>query len=250
MGLSATVKVGCCGFQTSRKRYYESLGLVEIQRTFYKLPKIETARKWREEAPDTFEFTVKAWMALTHDPKSRIWGKTGLPCDESYGLLKPTERNFEVWERFREVVKELGAEVVIFQSPPSFRATEENLNNADAFFSAISGEFRLGWEIRDESWLKDEHFQRILENHGITHVVDVMYERPTYGEFRYYRLHGAREGRRIKYSYRYTDEDLSKLLGIVREFLLEDNYVLFNNSYYSFENAVQFKRMIEGYHSK
>ncbi len=239
------IKIGCCGFQTSKSKYFENFRLVEIQKTFYRPPKLSTLDKWRKEAPENFEFTVKAWMALTHDPRSRIWDKTGLPREEGYGLLKPTMKNFDVWDEFKEVAKRLDARIIVFQSPPSFKATKENISNADNFFSSIRGEFEIVWEVRDESWFSSEEFPLILEKNEISHVVDPFYETPIYGKIRYYRLHGSRKGKKIVYSYKYTREDLFNLINLIKKFLLEENYVLFNNSYYSFENALQLKEMIQ-----
>ena len=62
------VKVGCCGFSVSMKKYFEKLKLVEVQKTFYEPPKIETAKKWKNSAPEGFEFTLKAWQVITHPP--------------------------------------------------------------------------------------------------------------------------------------------------------------------------------------
>ena len=244
MGIPATVKVGCCGFQVSRKRYYEKLKLVEVQKTFYKPPKIETVRKWRKEAPGDFEFTVKAWMAFTHDPRSGIWAKTGLPKDDSYGLLRPSRENFSLWDEFRVLLRELGTNVVVFQSPPSFRFDEVNLANAREFFSTISGEFTFAWEVREAGWFKSPQFRDLLEDLGISHVVDPMYEEPVYGKIRYYRLHGRREGKRIIYSHNYERTELERLKELVERWSLRENYVLFNNSYFSFENAVQFQELL------
>lgn len=50
--------VGCCGFPVARERYYKTFRAVEIQQTFYEPLQDETARKWRQRAPDGFLFTV------------------------------------------------------------------------------------------------------------------------------------------------------------------------------------------------
>jgi len=88
------VRVGCCGFPVSRKRYYESFRVVEVQQTFYKLPSRETLERWRREAPPDFEFTVKAWQVVTHPPSSPTWRKAGLKPEpgkeDRYGFLRPT----------------------------------------------------------------------------------------------------------------------------------------------------------------
>jgi uncharacterized protein YecE (DUF72 family) len=65
--------------------------LVEIQSTFYEIPaRIETVKKWREEAPRDFEFTIKAFQVITHDSKSptykRLKRKFGNP--KNYGFFK------------------------------------------------------------------------------------------------------------------------------------------------------------------
>jgi uncharacterized protein YecE (DUF72 family) len=55
------VKIGCCGFAVGMKDYFRQFKLVEVQQTFYKIPRLETALRWREAAPTDFEFTLKAW---------------------------------------------------------------------------------------------------------------------------------------------------------------------------------------------
>lgn len=53
--------VGCCGFPISKSKYYKHFNIVELQHTFYQpQSKIETIRKWREDAPKEFEFILKA----------------------------------------------------------------------------------------------------------------------------------------------------------------------------------------------
>ncbi|GFO96643.1 hypothetical protein ig2599ANME_0832 [groundwater metagenome] len=70
--------VGCCGFPTSLEKYFQTLRLVEVQKTFYKPPMLSTATKWRESAPKNFEFTVKAWQLITHLPESPTYKKANL----------------------------------------------------------------------------------------------------------------------------------------------------------------------------
>lgn len=43
-------KVGCCGFAMVRAEYYRRFPVVEIQQTFYDLPRIQRAERWRREA--------------------------------------------------------------------------------------------------------------------------------------------------------------------------------------------------------
>ena len=48
------IKVGCCGWAKSQKEYFENFPVIELQQTFYKLPDLKTAQKWREKAPKDF----------------------------------------------------------------------------------------------------------------------------------------------------------------------------------------------------
>ncbi len=242
------VLVGCCGFSVSRKRYFESLNSVEIQRTFYKLPRESTAEKWRREAPPGFTYTLKAWAALTHSPGSLIWRKSGISC-EGCGDLRPTEANFRAWSMVLKIARALEATFVVFQSPPSFSKTDERVRDLGDFFSSIERDgMRLGWEPRHESWWAEREFlTSLMDELDLTHIVD-----PTVGEpldsgpVAYFRLHGRWEGRRIVYNHQYSEDELSKVLEAVRRELerRERVYVMFNNGRFMFEDALRFLSML------
>ncbi len=246
------VKVGCCGWaiKGGRKAYFKEFSLIELQSTFYKLPRPETARKWRTEAPDDFEYTLKAWQVITHPASSPTWRKARLKIDESirsrYGFLKPTEENFKAWERTLEICKILKAQICVFQTPPSFRPSEENLENLKAFFSSISRDgIQLAWEPRGVWNQKPDLIRKICDELDLIHVVDLLKRWPLSShEIAYVRLHGL--GGEINYRYKYTEKDLRELLRRVFK-LLESKalvYVLFNNIYMG-EDAKRFKQMIE-----
>ena len=144
------VKIGCCGFPVARKKYFQSFNLVEIQETFYRLPRLKTSMRWREEPPSDFEFSVKCWQAVTHPPTSPTWRKAGISIEaakfDSYGLLKPTKENLEAWDRTREICKSLNSRICVVQCPPQFRCTAENVNNTRRFFNAIARNgLRIAW---------------------------------------------------------------------------------------------------------
>lgn len=234
------IKVGCCGWAVrgGKQAYYKSFNIIELQETFYKLPRIETVKTWREEAPSNFEFTVKAWQAVTHPVSSPTWKKAGIkvPAEKAdrYGHLRPTEEVFDAWEKTLEVCKALSAKVCVIQTPPSFGLTDENLKNARDFFSSITrGNVILAWEPRG-NW--NEHLdvvKEICDDNGLVHVVDIFRRRPVSERpIGYIRLHGIGRGE-VNYRYKYTNEDLSKLKEEVLsiEERGKEVYVLFNNIY-------------------
>ena len=248
------VKVGTCGWSArgGRKAYFKFFNVVELQSTFYRVPRESTVVKWRNDSPPDFDFTVKAWQAITHPPSSPTWRRSGVVVPpelaDRYGFFRPTDEVYEAWKLVRRVCELLRAEVCIFQTPPSFGYSEENAMNVELFFSTISrGSLKLGWEPRG-TW--SEHpveLKRLLAKMDLTHVVDPLRRRPLYNAgYAYFRLHGL-GGREVNYRYKYTDDDLRRLLSIVREFEeLSEVYVMFNNMY-MFDDALRFKRLLASY---
>ncbi len=233
------IHVGCCGFQKGHDTYFGSFQLIEIQKTFYKPPRVRTARRWREEAPSDFIFTLKAWQLITHAPKSPTYRKAdlGIPDEarDRYGYFRPTEEVFAAWKRTREIATALAAPIVVFQSPRSFSPTPENKENLRAFFEeAERGDLTFAWEPRGE-W-KDEEIARLCNDLGLVHCVDPFVRPPVTGGLAYFRLHGIGS-----YYYNYTEDDLAKLEDRCGQF--ETAYVLFNNVS-MWEDALHFKETV------
>ncbi|MEM2896330.1 MAG: DUF72 domain-containing protein [Candidatus Bathyarchaeia archaeon] len=123
------IKVGCCGFPTGKKKYFKTFKLVELQSTFYDIPKLESAHRWRKEAPEDFEFTVKAWQAISHPSNSPTWRRMKTKIFENekqnYGFLRPSKQNVEAWNKTLEVCEALKSQVCLLQTPPQFNCTKE-----------------------------------------------------------------------------------------------------------------------------
>lgn len=247
------VKVGCCGWAVrgGRRAYFEAFKLIEVQSTFYKLPRVQTAQRWREEAPAGFEFTTKAWQPITHPPSSPTWRKAGLTVSKSkasrYGWLNPTEENFEAWDKTREICDALEAKVCVLQCPASFNWSRKNKKNIEDFMNTIDrGGVEIGWEPRGDWRQHQEEVAEICDELGLIHVVDVFRWRPvSKHRLSYTRLHGIGRGE-VNYSYKYSDEDLRRLLGWMAELEAgkEAVYVLFNNLSMA-EDCPRFSRMLQ-----
>ncbi len=233
------VKIGCCGFPVARRRYFEQFSAVEIQQTFYQLPTLSTAQKWREEAPEGFEFTAKAWQLITHKPTSPTYRrlKKAIPDQKrkNYGSFKPTDEVFEAFEATEQFCRSLGADKIIFQCPPSFGMTSEHVSNIMNFFKQIERkDFTFVWEPRG-NWDGGE-IRKICDEVGLLHCVDPLREAPISGGIRYFRLHGLRG-----YHYRYTTEDLLELKA--RWGREKNIYYMFNNTS-MMEDAHRFEELL------
>jgi len=128
------VGVGCCGLPLALTRYAGEFRAVELNSTFYRLPQLKTAARWRERAPEPFRFTLKALQAITHPASSPTYRRFGKPIPdrarENSGYFRPTDEVSEAHRAVRAVAATLGAEVVLFQTPASFAPTRENIQTS------------------------------------------------------------------------------------------------------------------------
>ncbi len=115
--------------------YSERLPSVEINNSFYQLPKPETMAGWRDGAPESFLFAVKATRRITHQKKLVDVGA-------------------DVAHLF-SVVDVLGEKrgPVLFQLPPFLKKDSGVL---DAFLAVLPEGRRVALEFRHPSWFVDE----------------------------------------------------------------------------------------------
>src|SRR5690348_9836434 len=100
------VRVGLCGFTMAFADYVREYRLVEVQQTFYEPPRDATMRRWRAVAPGDFEFTIKAWQLVTHDPSSPTYRRLRSPLTDlergATGGFRTTPIVLRAWERTLE----------------------------------------------------------------------------------------------------------------------------------------------------
>src|SRR5215211_4148447 len=128
MSLNKRVKVGCCGFRMAMAEYVAHFQVVEVQQTFYQPPQVQTLERWRAEAPKDFEFTLKAWMLITHEARSPTYRRLKRELTEEEreqcGSFRPTPMVREAWDVTLACARALKARRVLFQCPASFRPTK------------------------------------------------------------------------------------------------------------------------------
>lgn len=229
------LRIGCCGFPMAREDYFTQFNLVEIQQTLYQPPRLATIQRWREEAPASFEFSLKAWQLITHGANSPTYRrlKTHLPKDkrDHYGHFRPTDEVFSAWRTTLETARALKARVLVFQTPSSFTPTGEHITDMHTFFRTIRSEaegLTFAWEQRGQ-WPK-QMAAELCQELNLLQVIDPFHDQPTEGKLHYFRLHGIGE-----HGERYSDEHLRELLALCRE----PAYCLFNNANMA-EDAARF----------
>jgi uncharacterized protein YecE (DUF72 family) len=233
------IKIGCCGFRSSRASYYEFLHAVEVQHTFYQPPQVSTLKKWREEAPRGFEFALKAWQVITHQSSSPTYRRLKRPLDEETkagaGSFRQTPTVADAWELTRACAAALEASAVLFQCPASFRPTPENVRDMREFFRrAERDKLNFCWEPRG-GWPR-ELVRELCVELDLWHVVDPFAERTLTPRRCYFRLHGRKGWR-----YRYEDGELEELCSMLPRDAV--SYVFFNNVG-MLEDAVRFREIV------
>ncbi|MCS7015150.1 MAG: DUF72 domain-containing protein [Gemmatales bacterium] len=236
--MAAKILVGTCGFCLAQRKYYATFPVIEIQQTFYQPPSEAQVQKWREAAPPGFEFTLKAFQAITHPPSSPTWRRSRLAVEERQhaGYFGNTPVVRRAWETTRQLAEILRATIVVFQCPPRFDARQEHVRNLRWFFHwAERGSLKFGLEIRHPSW-SDALLRQLCEELELIHVVDPFTRATVTPRLKYYRLHGIGG-----YDYQYTDADLQRLCGWCRGRRV---YCMFNNTF-MLEDALRFRQLLE-----
>src|SRR6478672_4869119 len=209
------IRIGVCGFCLPQAELFRRFKLLEVQQTFYWPPQLKTVERWRQTAPSDFEFTLKAFQAITHTYNQRTYRKVRFSKDElaQCGGFCDTPVVRNAWELTRTLADALAATIVVFQCPPSFAGTEENIRQLQRFFHwAPRGHLRFAWEPRHATWTPDliEDLCRELD---LIHAVDPFEQQSVFGEPHYYRLHGTALGSfRYDYNHSYSEKELTKLM--------------------------------------
>lgn len=238
--METNIRVGCSGFQKSHQVYYENFDTIEIQQTFYKPPKIETAMRWRQEAPAGFVFAIKAWQVITHEPSSPTYKRSKIKIApgewKEYGAFKPSQIVHDAWLTTRAIAEALKSEVILFQCPAQFTPISEHVANLRGFIRSIDrGDFLLAWEPRG-IW-PDELVKKLCDDLNLIHAVDPFLNQTQTLGTAYYRMHGGKD-----YSHQYMDDELRQLEGMSRGFT--KRYCFFNNIT-MWDDGLRFKKLLE-----
>jgi uncharacterized protein YecE (DUF72 family) len=123
--------------------YAGRLPAVEINNTFYRLPKPDVLESWFECVPASFRFVLKASRRITH-----------------FKRLKDVEQVAGyMFETTAPLHEKLGA--ILFQLPPNFSKDVERL---EAFLPVVPAGIRAAFEFRHDSW-RDPRVYAVLERH-------------------------------------------------------------------------------------
>jgi uncharacterized protein YecE (DUF72 family) len=210
------------------EHYATQFDTVEVNSTFYRLPKREAVAAWVQRTPEDFVFTVKASRYLTHVKRLR---------DMDTGVEK-------FWERIEPLVRSPKMGPVLWQLPPNFHRDDDRLGAA--LWQLPPG--RHAFEFRHPSWFAPEVLA-LLREHRVALTIAHHPERPWQlqeltTDFTIVRLHYGRRGRRGNYS----ETELREWAGRIAAWRQEaDVFVYLNNDWEGFapRNARRLQQVLQ-----
>jgi uncharacterized protein YecE (DUF72 family) len=191
--------------------YRQHFPVVEINATFYRLPRETAVHKWLREAPPGFRYVVKGSRYITHIRRLA-------DCTE------PVARFTERIAPMHPVL--LG---LLWQLPPNL---ERDLTLLDGFLGLLphtlgGPRVRHAVEFRNTSWLQPDVYD-LLARHDAAHVwvssAAMPPDRTLTTDFAYARFHGLEGG----WAHDYTDDELRPFADAMRTIDV-DGVAFFNN---------------------
>ncbi len=205
--------------------YVERFNTVEINSTFYRFPKEENLKKLYKKSPQDFTFSVKANRQITHIYR--------------FNSVKDVLRDFYLVVE-KSLKEKLGC--ILFQLPPSFRYTEENLvkilKNLDSSYCNVL-------EFRHQSWWNKRVFDFLKEYKIVfcsVNAPNLPDDIIKTSDIIYLRFHGKKQW----YRYNYSEDELKEVVNKIKQIKPHTLYSYFNNTAYGYAplNALLFKQLL------
>ncbi len=122
--------------------YAERLSTVEVNNTFYRMPKPSMLEGWAAKVPDDFVFVLKASRKITHS-----------------GRLKDVGDSVDyLWSVASRLGPHLGP--ILFQLPPFLKKDVERLQG---FMAILPEGLKAAFEFRHESWFDDDTYTALRQ---------------------------------------------------------------------------------------
>ncbi|HEX6129212.1 MAG TPA: DUF72 domain-containing protein [Candidatus Limnocylindria bacterium] len=239
----AAIRIGCSGWQYRHWRgdlyprdlpqdrwfefYAQRFDTVELNNSFYRLPRADVFAAWARRSPPGFLMAVKASRYLTHLRR----------------LREPREALDRLWTRASRLGDHLGP--MLYQLPPRWKRNTERLA---AFADAVPDGMLQAVELRDPDWYHPDTYAALERGHLALCLHDMPGSespRERIGPFVYVRFHGAGE----RYGGGYSGPALSAWADRLADWASEGVacFAYFNNDLggQAFRDASRLRTMVE-----
>ncbi|MBB1284942.1 DUF72 domain-containing protein [Flavisolibacter sp. BT320] len=216
----------------SRLTYYASIhSSVEINSSFYKIPKPATVSKWQESVPHHFRFTFKLPKTVTH--------------------AKGLQFNAQDLDTFTAAIAQAGDKkgCLLVQLPPSAKSDlQESLEGILETLASDAKGWHLAVEFRDPTWYNSTVYRMLCYfNAGMVEQDMPRSATPRVRvaeDFHYLRFHGPEGTYRGSYADEYLAGQAKRIAAWLKEGL--EVYAYFNNTMgNALENEGTLNQMVE-----
>jgi len=237
--------------------YAEHFDTVEVNSSFYRVPAIETTKKWADRTPPGFEFSLKLYQKFTHpDMFLKATGQD------------PSELGGKDVDEFRAAIDPLASAgklgALLAQFPVSFKNEPNSRGYLEWLLQAFR-DYSLAVELRHRSFSDDPvDVMALLAEHGAALVqideprfkISIRQNRHANVKTLYYlRLHGrnaaewwTHDKSEDRYNYLYSGNELDPIVEAVEEASrdVKKTYVYANNHFSakSVANATTIKQKL------
>lgn len=212
------VFIGTSGLlDMSVEEYGKYLNMVEINTTFYNIPRKEVFKNWYKNTSDNFRFAIKAPSFFTHKKK--------LLVDKEFKIIWKL-----FWSRCNILKEKLG--YILFQLPSYLKFNDKFIKKLKSLKNFLPNH-RYVFEFRNIEFYNDDIFKlfkqfkwtiaTIFINNKTGWIKNMPYNKDFYGtDNKYIRLHGSKG----QYIGGYNKIDFEQ----IRTMINKNSYIVFNNT--------------------
>ena len=216
------------------EHYARRFPAVEVDSSFYGVPRAAYVANWAKATPAAFRFALKMPREITHE---RVLVDCGETVDKLLAAVEP------LGEKLLGVLLQFG-----YFNRTKFRSAAPFFERLDAFLTQYAPHVPLVCEIRNKSWLTGDYFDLLRRHRVVAALVEQAWLPPIErvveqhdvltGPFCYVRLIGDRKG--IEEITRQWDEvvidrgaDLRRVAAVIRQVAEQTSVYAFVNNHYS-----------------
>jgi uncharacterized protein YecE (DUF72 family) len=137
------------------EEYVHHFPTVEIDSTFYGVPRATTIQRWKERTPEHFRFTAKFPKLVTHEKK----------LDRSIGDA----------EAFVGTMQALGDKLAVLVLQFAYDFTPDLFDRLETFLGSLPEGPRYAVEVRNRAWLTSEFAEMLLKLNTALVLQDLHY---------------------------------------------------------------------------
>lgn len=240
--------------------YSSHFPIVELDATYYAIPRTSTIEKWCSETPGKFKFVVKAHQFMTGHSDYRDY----------YDSIKDVFSAFRDMLRPMEDAGKLG--FVLLQFPPWFDCNNKNIRYIK-YAKAQLHPYKVAVEFRNQTWFQDNYKEEtlsFLHNNNMIHSIcdepqagigSIPFVNRVTDQTAFIRMHGrnvhgwtqkdrsSEEWRNVRYLYDYNKLELAWLKKQVEilSHKTKDIFIVFNNNSggHAANNAMDFLKLMD-----